>query len=118
MKSIRVCWTSDADKIEELCDIFCQDRMYSVTGLMKGWYEQYWKVNDITYAHFEGQILGVLVVFGKQTGTWVIPDMRRKHIGTLLYTKHRQMNFRKPLTYYRHSIASRDFYDAMGAKVR
>lgn len=113
MKNIRVSWTDDADRIEELCDVLHQDKMYTVGGMLKGWYEQSWKVNNITYAHFEGQILGVLVVFGMRTGTWVVPDIRRKHIGTLLYVKHRQMNFRRSLWYYKHTVTSISFYHAM-----
>lgn len=115
MKSIRVVWTDNADRIEELCEILHQDRMYAVRGIMKDWYEEPWKVSSITYAHFEGQILGALVVVGAQTGTWVPESLRRQHIGTLLYQKHREHDCRSNLYYYRHSFQSIRFYNAVHA---
>lgn len=121
-ETIRVTWTDDADEIECLCDELYDDRMYMPTGELREWYEQPWRVESITYAHLKDQILGVLVVFNRpnpecstDVGTWVPPELRRQHIGTLLYREHKLNSFRKHLYYSRWNNGSTRFYNSVKA---
>lgn len=118
--TIRVTWTDDPDEIESLCDELYDDHMYMSGGLMKEWYKRPWCVDNITYAHLGDQILGVLIVFTKsfhryRTGTYVPRNLRRQHIGTLLYREHKRWTVRRRMKYSRWNTEAAKFYNSVEA---